>query len=181
MIAALSSSLKPYPDLCHTQIHIFLCRNPVWRMLPLPLQRLENRGHSSGNVMDPTESINWDRTPPKIPILGSNEINSSPYTEASEDASTYERYLDSRSPTLNRKFDLLTRLGHWLISSFRLRSSPFSDDKLMEMILKDYPRRTDILIDVMDFSPTRSERSQQKLQDVSACKLILSQCVACTD
>ena len=147
-------------------------------MLPLPLQRLGDRGHSSGNAMDPRESINWDKTPPKIPILGSNEINSSPYTEASEDASTYERYLDSHSPTLDRKFDLLTRLGRWLMSSFRPSSSPFSDDKLMEMILKDYPRRTDILVDVMDFSPTRSERTQQKLQDVSACKLILSRCVS---
>ena len=151
-------------------------------MLPLPLQRLGNRGHSSGNAMDPTrESISWDKTPPKIPILGSNDINSSPYTEASEDASTYERYLDSHSPTLDRKFSLLTRLGRWLMSLFRPGSSPFSDDELMEMILKDYPRRTDILVDVMDFSPTRSERTQQKLQDVSACKLILTRCVACTN
>lgn len=131
--------------------------------------------------MNTTASISWDRTPPRVPILGSDDINSSPYTEKAEDASLYESYRHSLSPTFNGTLDSLARLRRWLVSSFGRGSPPCSDDMLMEMILKDYPRRTDILVDVMDFSPTRSERTQQKLQDVSACKSTSTPCVACTN
>ena len=127
--------------------------------------------------MDTTAGIDWDRSPPRVPVLGSDDINNSPYTEEAEDASLYESYVNSLSPALHKTLNSFTGLTRWLKSFYVSDSPQCSDDILMEMIFKDYPRRTDILVDVMDFSPTRFERTQQKLQDVSACKLVLTQCV----
>ena len=131
--------------------------------------------------MNTTASIDWDRTPPRVPVLGSDDINNAPYTETAEDASLYESYTNSLSPALHETLDSLTGLTRWLKSFYVSDRPQCSDDMLMEMILKDYPRRTDILVDVMDFSPTRFERTQQKLQNVSACKLILTQGVSCAN
>lgn len=177
------------PSAC---VYVVLHWNYFWRFLNInilratlviskPLQTQARRWHNIGSAMDTIASNNWDRTPPKVPILGSDDINSSPYTEKAEDASLYESYLHSKSSTLTGKLDSLTRLRRWLMSFSRPDGLPFSDDVLMEMILEDYPRRSDVLVDVMDFSPTRSERTQQKLQDVSTCKLVLTQHVAYTD
>ena len=125
--------------------------------------------------------IDWDRSPPRIPVLGSDDINNSPYTEKAEDASLYESYIDSLSGPLHKTLDTFTGLKRWLKSFYVSDTTQYSDDILTEIILNDYPRRTDILVDVMDFSPTKFERTQQRLQDVSACKLILAQCIPCAD
>ena len=131
--------------------------------------------------MDTTADIDWDRSPPRVPVLGSDDVNNSPYTEKAEDASMYENYINSLPPALHETLDSLTGFKRWLKSFYVSDSPQYSDDMLREIILKDYPRRTEILVDVMDFSPTRFERTQRQLQDVSACKLILTQCIPCAN
>ena len=112
--------------------------------------------------------MEWDKTPPRVPVLGSDEINISPYTKKPDDASLYQRFF--RNNCQYEDASVVGRLGRWVARLFQPNSKPLGLDALIEMILKDYPQRSDVLVDVMDFAPTRSDRSQHKPQHVSACR-----------
>ena len=111
--------------------------------------------------------MEWDKTPPRVPVLGTDEINNSPYMEKAENATLYNTYVESQ---VDVQSDYLSRGYRWIKSIFTSGGHrQLTDEQLIRMIHQDFPRRSEIMVDVMDFSPTESKRVQYPLHNVSAC------------
>lgn len=136
--------------------------------------------------------IDWNRDPPQVPILGSNEINESPYTVPNQDTTLYKRFVRRRNAAQYwqtwRKAGGDAGLIGWLrdaLWQWRQPQQPKPEedaaaaaaitdyaleDELIEMIHADFPKRSDVIVEVMDFAPGRCELTRPRFGEVSKCK-----------
>jgi len=114
-------------------------------------------------------AIQWDTTPPKIPVLGSDEINNTPYEARDDEASLYNRFISNQ--VAEDYNNIFAKSFRWTASLFGWASQlRMTDDDLIQLILKDYPRRPDLIVEVMDFSPGKFTRTTCRLEEMSVCK-----------